>query len=310
MIIFGLLQLKYIKSEEINIKESHFFSNLFQHIKSITEELNINKDKDILNIAFIHSAFPSDEILPSEQKEIIWKYYRKYKDKNNLKGKLFLTNYNNVDLINNEIVINGAQIHCIIELDVVAPMKILLLAKEKKVAIINGMITILMANKFNLSLLSEYQDSPIFSENERCLIKKHIPWSRKLLNIETTYKGEKGLLIDFVLRYQERFVLKKALGSQGADVFIGYKTQTAKWKEIVEKAVSEKKWLVQKFVKSQEYWYQYETSEVMLYESIFGLYVFGELYAGGFVRILPIGDKDGIINSKRGAGESTILVVD
>jgi hypothetical protein len=75
-------------------------------------------------------------------------------------------------------------------------------------------------------------------------------------------------------------------------------------------ALNEKTWLVQEYIKPQEYWYQINQNDIALHEVVYGLFVFGQSYAGGFVRLLPSDNKKGVVNCSQGASESTILVID
>jgi uncharacterized circularly permuted ATP-grasp superfamily protein len=150
----------------------------------------------------------------------------------------------------------------------------------------------------------------LFTENERNLIKKHIPWTRKLIDKKTHYKDENCSLKSVVLENQSRFVLKRSLGSSGVDVFIGSKVSSEIWREKVALALKEETWIVQEHVKSQEYWYETYKNDAALHELVLGLFVFGNTYAGGFARILPSGNEYGVINAKLGANVSSLLVIE
>jgi len=301
---------EYLKFEGIKLKASYFFSSLFQHIKYAIDKLEIDIEQDVFNIAFVNEELLKGDIVKNEQLSVLKDYFERYKNDNFLKGELLFCSYKDIECLKGAILYKGIQIHCIIELDAVTPLQYIWLAKKKKILSLNGAIYSLMTNKFNLSLLSEYKDSSVFSENEKKIIEKHIPWGRKLIDIETTYRGKSESLINLVINRQERFVLKKAFGSQGENVFIGSKISNDKWKELIEKAAKEKDWLVQEYIKPQEYWYQINEIGAELHEAIFGLFAFGSLYAGGFIRIIPVGGENGVINSKLGASESTMLIVD
>jgi len=69
-----------------------------------------------------------------------------------------------------------------------------------------------LSSKLNISLLSEHEDSDLFTLEEREIIKTYIPWTRKTVPGLTTYKGEPVRLEDLVTSARERLVLKPSQG--------------------------------------------------------------------------------------------------
>jgi hypothetical protein len=66
---------------------------------------------------------------------------------------------------------------------------------------------------------------------------------------------------------------------------------------------------VQEHVESRPYLYQLGEQGSAVHDVIWGLFCFGNLYGGAFLRMLPKGSGDGVINSARGATEGILLEV-
>jgi uncharacterized circularly permuted ATP-grasp superfamily protein len=167
-----------------------------------------------------------------------------------------------------------------------------------------------MSNKLNLALLSENKDSDIFTSEERKAINKYIPWTRKVVPGDTTYGTKKVKLEDFMLSRREQLVLKPSEGLGGQGVYVGRYTLPHQWKQLVEKAITEHKWVVQEYIQSQPYLYQTSENGCAEHHAVWGLFIFDSHYAGGFVRILPEKNTQGVINSSQGAEESILLEVE
>jgi hypothetical protein len=301
---------KFLDANNIKLLETNLLNSLFQHIKTITEKLNNSSSQCILNIAIVHSSHSSSE---SEFSKLIKDKYKRYVYENKIEGEMFFCRHNDIEITYNIAFYKKKQIHCLLDLEESASFNLMRLAHENKIVILNGKISSVIGNKLNIALLSEYQESPVYTEREKEIIARHIPWTRRLVDGETRYYGEKISLKNFVINNQKKLVLKKAISLGGIDVLIGSKVSTETWgvkvKEIREVKNGEK-WIVQEYVKPQEYWFQINADDVALYEVVFGLFVFGNIYAGGFLRLLPASDISGIINSKQGASESIMLVVE
>lgn len=299
----------FLINKEIKLKDVSFFFNYFDHIRILVSGLDIEFNEKILNIVCINSDFSADIIAANRQVGVVKEYFEQYKKYYEIQGSILFCKYDELDSTKDGLFYMGIHIHCVIEWDIFTPFRFIQLVKNKKVLTLNGTITYLMTNKLNIVALSENQDSNIFNENEQELIKKHIPWSRKLVDVDTRYNSRLVSLVDLVINNKDQFVLKRAYGSQGQDVFIGKKVHQKIWKEMVIQALEEKSWIIQEFIKPQEYWYQTGDDNVDLHEAIFGLFALGNRYAGGFIRLLSIENENGIINSKQGASESTMLIV-
>ena len=295
----------FLKEYSPTIYKNHFFSLLFEHVLDAFQKKHPDTTKrgeiEKVNMAIVYP----DPFL-SEQNDTISQMQNSYKQalhkKNSkLKGELIVCGFNSLKMSHNFLVHDGQKIDILLEmLNGLTPLLYMHLVKEGNLQLYNGPVCKLMSNKLNLAFLSEHQDSDIFSLEEQAVIKKHIPWTRKVLASHTS----------FLLSQQENLVLKPSDGLGGIDVFLGCKTAPAEWAQQVEKAVAEKKWVAQEYVPSASYLYQNGKTGCSPHHVIWGLFVMGSQYAGGFVRIMPENKIHGAINYHQGAEESIIIEVE
>jgi hypothetical protein len=273
---------------------------------------NGHQQKEI-NIAFVVRGYRGGWL----EKEISY-LSQSYRDvlgaKNrHLQGQIIFCEYHQLNTSSNGVYYEGknVRVHILIELyaGMVMP-DVLEHFKQGNILLYNGPITRLLSSKLNLALLSEHKNSAIFSEEERKIIQAHIPWNRKIDAIDTTYKGTKIRLDNFILSNKDKLVIKPSEGSSGMGVYMGKKVTTAQWQEAVIRAISQKNWLVQEYIESLPYLFQEGEIGCLEHNVVWGGFLFGDEYLGGWVRLLPVEDEKGIISAKRGAEESVVFEVE
>jgi hypothetical protein len=226
-------------------------------------------------------------------------------------GQVIFCDYRHLDMVDGHIYYEGSRVHVLIEMyHGQVPAGILKVFKSGSVLLYNGPIAGLLSNKLNLALLSENENSPLFSPAERKIIKKYIPWTRKLAPGHTTYKTGKIRLEHFVDLNRERLVIKPSDQFAGKDVYIGKFTPRSRWQQIVETAMEAKNWLAQEYVESFSYSFQSGENGCAPHLAVWGLFVLGAEYLGAFLRLLPRGCNRGVVSSHQGAEETIVLEVD
>ncbi|HYG64530.1 MAG TPA: hypothetical protein VEL74_18265 [Thermoanaerobaculia bacterium] len=173
----------------------------------------------------------------------------------------------------------------------------------------NGPATPLLSDKLNLALASEMADSGLFTDEERRVIRDHLPWTRRVEDGFADFEGERVYLPDLLADRRERLILKHSLSSQGSDVHAGAFTPPARWEELVRAALDDGLWIVQEFMPPTPIPFLLPEGGAADHEVVWGLYIIGERYGGGFLRVQPAG-RAGVINSARGALCTCIIEVD
>ncbi len=297
---------KFLKEYNPIIHKSQFFALLFDHVLDVFLKNNPRAGHpgsgiDEINMAIGYPdpflEFPTDIVGPIQKN-----YVDVLKQKNpSLKGDIFITALSSMKLMQNYLMLKNRKINILVEMiNGPTPFLFMQVVKDGRLAMYNGPITRLMSNKFNLSFLSENQDSDIFTPEEQALIKKYIPWTRKIVNTD----------IPFLLSNQKTLVLKSAEGLGGEEVFLGCTTSTWEWEQQIKKAMADKRWIVQEYIESACYLFQNGASDCLPHHVIWGIFVFGATPAGGFIRMMPEQEMHGAINTHTGAERTIIIEVE
>ena len=97
------------------------------------------------------------------------------------------------------------------------------------------------------AVLTDEQNGALFSLSERELIRKHVPWTRVVADVQTAHYGEHVELLAFIRKERENLVLKPSDEYGGSGVTLGWETSEAVWDEAIESALTAKNgaWIVQ-----------------------------------------------------------------
>jgi hypothetical protein len=190
------------------------------------------------------------------------------------------------------------------------PQALLEVSRQGNVLIYNGPVSAIMSSKLNMALLSEHEESELFTSAERQIIKTYIPWTRRLRPVSTTFQGEKIDLEQFVLTHREQLVLKPSTGYGGKGVHVGLRTAAEPWQEFLSEAFRQGLWVVQERVEALPLLLQWGERGCVEHDSVWGMYVFGTRYGGVWLRVLPRFLNDGVINAHKGARSPLVFTVE
>lgn len=229
-----------------------------------------------------------------------------------LTGELFLSPEpeDELTLRDHKAYRGDRRVHVFFEYGSVAPPIVLRAQVAATLRVYNGGLTWFLVNKRNLALLSENEELEYWHDEDRALIRDYIPWTRLVSERTTTYRGETVSFPGFLLERREDMVIKLGAGVGGADVHVGRCTDPAAWEARVREAVEHGGWIVQEYVESKPYLYPPQPGAAPIPHSvIWGLFCAGWSYAGAWLRMMPAGMGDGIVNSGRGAAEGAVLEI-
>jgi hypothetical protein len=191
-----------------------------------------------------------------------------------------------------------------------APPQVLRAQLAGGIRVYNGLLARMWLDKRNLALLSENEGLEAWKEEDRQLIRDHIPWSRVVSPRTTTWRGAEVQFPGFLLERREDMVLKRGQGAGGEAVHVGRYLAPDEWEARVREAVEEGGWIVQERVESKPYLYPPQPGAAPVRNTlIWGLFCAGSRYAGGWLRMMPQGAGEGIVNSARGACEAPMLEI-
>jgi hypothetical protein len=190
------------------------------------------------------------------------------------------------------------------------PLQVLQAQLAGRIREYNGGLTRMWVDKRNLALLSENEGLEAWTEEDRALIRDHIPWTRLVSPRTTTWRGAEVQFPGFLLDHRDDMVLKRGLGVGGTAVHVGRYLARDAWETRVREAVEEGGWIVQERVDSRPYFYPPRPGAAPVPNTvIWGLFCAGSRYAGGCLRMLPQGAGEGVVNGARGACEGAILEI-
>ncbi len=109
---------------------------------------------------------------------------------------------------------------------------------ENAVCMVNPFNCKMLYKKASLAVLSDEQNAHLFTQRELASIHSHIPWTRRVEERHTTYKGLPIDLLPFILKYRERLVLKPNDDYGGHGIVLGWTVSDVEWSEALKHALT------------------------------------------------------------------------
>ena len=99
--------------------------------------------------------------------------------------------------------------------------------------VVNSIRAKLLHKKMSLALLSDDRYASLYTADQRKAIATHIPWTRKMREGHTTYRGKVVDLVELVSRRKDRFVLKPNDEYGGKGVILGWTVEQHEWEQTI-----------------------------------------------------------------------------
>jgi hypothetical protein len=201
------------------------------------------------------------------------------------------------------------RIHAVIVWADETPKPVYRCFKSQRIVLFNGPVELILTNKRNIALLSENAHRDLFSAAERALIERHVPWTRQVApEGPVEFRGEARPLPELLAAHREELVLKQGVSYGGLGVAIGRFTDPERWLELGRRAAAEGGWVVQEIADSLPYLYQTGERGCAPHDVIWGPFVFGDRYAGVFLRVQPKSAGD-VVNLTQNATQGVVVDV-
>ena len=307
----------FLNQYQVKTHNKNLFAALSDHLYTTARKKFPPAQHPGINIAVV---LPGYKKISESKKHIAEEHFRRaYQEvltQHHLPGSgtVIFADFPDLKVEKNCIYQDGKRIHVLVEwYHGQVPIQVYNVALSGNAIIYNGPITILLTNKLNLALLSAHEDSEIFTPEERKIIKTHIPWTRRIVPGKVTFAGEIFAWEDFLDSHRTKLVIKPVRELGGIGVAVGKYTSPDQWKVTVKQALRDetRNWIAQEYIETLPHVYQYGEQGYMEHEVVWGLFVFGREYAGGFLRVIPKTENiKGIINSAQGAQETVFFEVD
>jgi uncharacterized circularly permuted ATP-grasp superfamily protein len=161
------------------------------------------------------------------------------------------------------------------------------------------------------SVLTDEQNSALFSPSEHELIRQHIPWTRLLADTKTTREGESFGLLEYVRRRRNDFVLKPNDEYGGTGVQLGWENDERQWDAALARALADRSsaWVVQERIAIRREVFPTQTENgVQMRDMLvdFAPYLFRGKMAGCLTRL----SSTGLANVTSGGGQVPSFVVE
>ena len=112
----------------------------------------------------------------------------------------------------------------------------------------NPFRSFIVGNKKVLALLTDERFQTIYDREELDVIRKVIPWTKILADMEVSYDSYTVNLPHFVSDNKDKLVLKAASSYGGKDVFLGRETDQSTWDKVISDNLAAQDWVVQQYV--------------------------------------------------------------
>jgi hypothetical protein len=330
----------FIKQNNVKILNRNSFVSLFEHLHEAALKRFPDEQAEI-NIAVAIPNFIATSQSASSFMDVYFKaaYERVLKKDKQFGGNLFICGFSQLAKMKDHITFKGKKkIHVVFEYGrgYVTP-EILDVFLDGNVVLVNGPIASFLSTKLNLALISEKSGSGLFDKEEKAVIDKYLPWTRRVRMGEGSDRYSPGEMKSYILENREDLVLKPLMGYGGENIFVGRYTSKEKWAEVLDEALKAgdwnevavgdtisqqswdeisdeslgiKSWVVQEFAGSATYLYQHGKNGYTEHDAVWGYYLFGNRYCGSWVRAMPRTAGKGIINCHQGAQVSVVFEVD
>jgi hypothetical protein len=109
---------------------------------------------------------------------------------------------------------------------------------DGNVMVMNAFQAKILHKKMSFALLHDDANAHLFTPEQVAVIRRHIPWTRKVVEGTTTYEGGQIDLPAFVLANRDRLVLKPNDEYGGKGVYIGWTLSQSEWEAALTEALA------------------------------------------------------------------------
>lgn len=181
-------------------------------------------------------------------------------------------------------------------------------ARERAVCVVNSFRVQMLYKKALFALLDDPTYEHFFSADEIVSLRRHIPWTRRLREDATTYRGRQIDLLDFVAAHRDLLVLKPNGDYGGRGVTLGWECSQETWQRAIRDALGAS-FVVQERVEILRQTFPTVTNNQIRFEDRFAdfdPYTWGgEEVEGAGVRLSP----SALLNVTAGGGSATPMLI-
>jgi len=181
-------------------------------------------------------------------------------------------------------------------------------AKDRAVCVANGFGVQLGFHKTLFALLSDPAHSNLFAKEVADAVSRHIPWTRRVIESKTEYKGKIVDLVPLIADHKDTFVLKPGGDYGGRGVILGWESSDSQWDAALQAALSSSYVVQARVDVGKELYPSIVNGQLDFHERFFDLdpYVWnGEQIEGCGVRL----SRAALLNVSAGVGSATPMFI-
>lgn len=181
--------------------------------------------------------------------------------------------------------------------------------KQGKVCMLNSPRSVIVGNKKIMAAIRRPEILAQFNGIERDAIREYVPWTEILDDRKAEFHGFLVDLRDFVTDNKDQLVLKAAQSYGGRDVFLGFEASEEDWKDLLEKHIGNKNWIVQQLVSIPKELFPVlhkDSVQMDLLNVNINPLAFSGTYAGSYSRL----SKKNVINVSSGGGMTAAMTIE
>src|SRR5262249_38450550 len=111
--------------------------------------------------------------------------------------------------------------------------------QDRAVCLVNPFPCKILYKKASFAVLTDERNAALFTDAQRQAIAAHIPWTRRVEERHTLYRGERIDLIPHALAHRDGFVLKPNDEYGGKGIVLGWTVDATAWERAVHEALTE-----------------------------------------------------------------------
>lgn len=179
--------------------------------------------------------------------------------------------------------------------------------RSQKVCMANSFRVKVAHKKAGFAILSDERYSHLFTQEQQEIIRRHIPWTRRVRQEKTTYENSEIDLLEFIRNNRERFVIKPNDDYGGHGIHIGWETEQSNWEAALNDALM-KDYVVQERVPIKKLKLPAFGDKVEMVEMLvdFNPFVFPECAEGALIRL----STSSLVNITQGGGQTALIVLE
>ena len=162
--------------------------------------------------------------------------------------------------------------------------------------------------KASFAILTDPKYASIFTSEQLEMIDRHIPWTRKVEDAKTKFRGEEGDLLELLRKNREKFLIKPNDDYGGKGIVLGWESGQAEWETAIDNSLTDS-FVVQERAAIEKLEFPLFDKKQVFMEKLlvdFDPFLFQNRVEGGMVRL----SSSSLVNITQGGGQTALVVLE